>query len=838
MKSMSMFPTDRNQNQSYGYPGAGGSAGTGMQSMPGMQPSGMQQPGMPMGHNQSMGMAGGGPNGQAGAAVDLVGPILRRKFLIALLMIVGGVIAFLAYLNATPIYESTARLMITTEAPPTVDMNMNAMQKVSIAKHQRLLTSQLVLSEAMQSGNFGKMEMFKDSEDVMLSLIEDVLQVEYSKKEDDSTLTVLAQGVTETELQLVLNSVITAYMNEIAKDSKTSGEESLKLVTQLRDQLDAEKKTAEEGYMAIWKKLNLPNVEQSGTPVNPYLEEMDLVKSDRNETLKELREVSGRVDSAATAIVSDDQGQVNYLATEAKKFLGVEIETLETLEEKRKDSNQNYLLGQYSQQVFAMEKSISELQIQLASWRRTFGPGHPTVTSLQSQISSTATQLADARKRLAQLEKTTQLTPDSEQEILADLEIRNRQWISIYQATLSAEKERLLVKLGQLDDDLAMVENQAKEVSADIMELTVLKSRIAEKQKGIDEVLNRLSEINVVTNNFTETKVRIIDRPSVAEKVAPSLAKYGAVGVLAGALLGVGLALLIDMADQTFRNPSEIFQRLKVPVVAKIPPMKIPKKLPGKGGISPVLMAMYKPASTVAEAIRAARTALFFAAQTEGGKVFLLTSPSPGDGKSTICANLAISIAQAGKKVVLVDADFRRPRVHIYFGQSMEPGAIQAVSGAHELSECLTESSQDNLTLLTAGGRPKNAGEIVTSHEFWQMIQVLREKFDFVLIDSPPLLPVSDAAVMSSIVDGVYLVMRIRKGVVVTSSKAKEKLDMVNANLLGVIVNGVDDNPHYNEYGSYGYGYGGYGYSGYGYGNGRYYESRNSKYQEKIAMKD
>jgi capsular exopolysaccharide synthesis family protein len=416
-----------------------------------------------------------------------------------------------------------------------------------------------------------------------------------------------------------------------------------------------------------------------------------------------------------------------------------------------------------------------------------------------------------------------------ENNVAERLERRSRQWIEIYRSTLQAESDRLAAKLSQVDEDLAEIETQARAVAGDFLQLSALKARIAEKQKGIDDVLAKLSEINVVSTNFTETRTTVIDEPGIGLRVAPSLLKYLAIGIFVGGILGVGLAVLIDRSDLTYRNPGEVFERLKAPVVCKIPAARVPRRANGKAA-NPALIALYSPSSKLAEAIRAARTALLFAAKSQGSKVFLMTSPSPGDGKSTVTANLAISLAQSGKRVVLVDADFRRPRVHAYFDVPLEPGIMQAVSADEHLDNCLRPSSQDGLTLLSAGGRPKNPGEVVTSQEFGQLMEQLRERFDIVIIDSPPLLPVADAAVISALVDGVYMVIRIRKGVVVTSSKAKEKLDMVDAQCLGVIVNGLDDNPHYNEYGSYAYGFG----SNYNVGNGSYYETRNSRYQERL----
>jgi capsular exopolysaccharide synthesis family protein len=236
----------------------------------------------------------------------------------------------------------------------------------------------------------------------------------------------------------------------------------------------------------------------------------------------------------------------------------------------------------------------------------------------------------------------------------------------------------------------------------------------------------------------------------------------------------------------------------------------------------------------VSESFRAARTSLLFTAAQNGGKVFMFTSPSPGDGKSTTIANLALSLAQTNKRVCLVDADYRRPRVQQNFGVQFEPGGMQYLEGQCTLDEALRPCDfQKNLWLVTTGGRPKNPGELVASESFLEFIGELRSRFDFVLIDSPPVIPVADATSICGLVDGIVMVLRIRRGVVLSAHKAKSRLNMVNGNLIGVIVNGMDENLYYNEYGTY---YRGAYYHGHSYKN--YYDKKYSDYSDKVRKED
>jgi len=300
-----------------------------------------------------------------------------------------------------------------------------------------------------------------------------------------------------------------------------------------------------------------------------------------------------------------------------------------------------------------------------------------------------------------------------------------------------------------------------------------------------------------------------------------------AFSMMIAGVLGVGLAILVDHSDLAFRTPIQIHEKLRIPVICKISKLPRVKTEPGFKG-SPMLISALKPSSVAAEAFRSGRTALMFASAKINGNLFLFTSPSPGDGKSTMTANFAVSLAQAGKSVLLIDADFRRPRVHHFFGFDIKPGFCDVLEGK-PLEECIRPSGLvPHLSVLTTGGRPKDPGEIVTSQSFHKLLEEVREKYDYVLIDSPPLLPVADAASMSTLVDGVILVLRIRRGVMVASHRAKEQLDLVNARVLGVIVNGLDQNPYYTDYGYY---------SAYGYqkGYGRYYDSQNVLYQETVG---
>src|SRR5262249_28292873 len=175
-----------------------------------------------------------------------------------------------------------------------------------------------------------------------------------------------------------------------------------------------------------------------------------------------------------------------------------------------------------------------------------------------------------------------------------------------------------------------------------------------------------------------------------------------------------------------------------------------------------------------------------------GHQVVQVTSPNPGDGKSTLAANLAVSVAQSGKRTVLIDCDFRKPRVHkIFHIEKPEVGLASIITGEATTSAAIRPTRVDNLSILPAAPGPANPAEPPTSPEFQAIVDKLRAEYEFVIIDTPPVLAVSDPLVVAPRVDGVLLVFRMTKKARPTAERAREQLGAVGANVLGVVVNGT-----------------------------------------------
>ena len=306
-------------------------------------------------------------------------------------------------------------------------------------------------------------------------------------------------------------------------------------------------------------------------------------------------------------------------------------------------------------------------------------------------------------------------------------------------------------------------------------------------------------------------KVEDVTKPTDGVQVAPVLVQSLLLGAVFGLLLGIGLGLWAEIADRSFRSPLDIRRHLRVPVLGHIPPIRTndPPEYKPSAALDPILAVILRPHSAEAEAVRGIRTQLLFSTSGTEHQVLQVTSPNPGDGKSTLSANLAISLAKSNKRVVLVDCDFRKPRIHRMFAlPNAELGLASVVADQADLGAVIQGCEIENLSLLPCGPRPANPAELLTTPKFQEMLDDLRANFDYVILDTPPVLAVSDPAAVAPRADGVILVFRMTKDARPAAERAMDDLTAVGGKILGVVVNGSTEREMGYGYGhSYNYNY-------------------------------
>jgi capsular exopolysaccharide synthesis family protein len=281
--------------------------------------------------------------------------------------------------------------------------------------------------------------------------------------------------------------------------------------------------------------------------------------------------------------------------------------------------------------------------------------------------------------------------------------------------------------------------------------------------------------------------------------VSPQPVRNLAIGVILGLLLGVGTALLRDVLDTRVSSPEELSTLTHAPLLGAIAYDSGTKTRP--------LVTQLESHAPRVESFRVLRTNLQFVDVDTATKVFVVTSAVPEEGKTTTSVNLAITLAQAGYRTVLVEGDLRRPRAGRALDLDQAIGVTTILLGRVGLSDAIQKHPVSDLHLLGSGAIPPNPAELLQSKAMTQLLAELREQYDMVIIDAPPLLPVTDAALLAAQADGALLIVRHGRTSRDQVNQAVQRLEQVDASLVGVVMNMVP-----NRHRRYGYGYG-YGYA-------------------------
>jgi capsular exopolysaccharide synthesis family protein len=251
-----------------------------------------------------------------------------------------------------------------------------------------------------------------------------------------------------------------------------------------------------------------------------------------------------------------------------------------------------------------------------------------------------------------------------------------------------------------------------------------------------------------------------------------------------GAAFAIGLTFFFEYVDNRVKSPDEVKQHLGLPVLGLVPAV-FDKSLENP------LINDGVP-SNFAESFRAVRTNVLFSSAEEGGRSIVITSTGPGEGKTIVAANLAIALAQAGQRVLLIDADMRRPRVHSVFNKPQSPGLSNVLVGNAKTSESMRQSSVAGLWVLPAGVIPPDPAELLGSKRFKDFMTSLAVYFDWVVVDTPPVMAVTDASVVSHLVNGVVFVVGAEMTSRHVAQRALEQLEHSRAKFIGAVLNRVD----------------------------------------------
>jgi tyrosine-protein kinase Etk/Wzc len=363
-----------------------------------------------------------------------------------------------------------------------------------------------------------------------------------------------------------------------------------------------------------------------------------------------------------------------------------------------------------------------------------------------------------------------------------------------------------------------------------------LKLARLERMARVDEKLYLMMQEKFEESRITEVaqlgNVRLID-PAKPPKnpIKPRKKLNMLLGAMIGLGLGIGLTFLLEYVDNSLRTIEDL-ERMGLTVLGSIPRIKeeeavkrmkiLPSTNGGHNGstnghaahgatvhqeakrIAARLITHFAPKSPISEAYRSVRTNIQYTRLDKSLRALLVTSPGPSEGKSTSGANLAITMAQMGSRVLLVDTDLRRPVLHSIFKLDKRLGLTNVLVGRNTLDEAVQRTEIENLSLLTSGPLPPNPSELLGSSAMRQTLEEIKRKYDFAIFDTPPIIAVTDAAVLGSLLDGIILVIKSGHTDRNAAARAVALLNNLKHRLLGALLNGVDVE---NMYGSYYYYY-------------------------------
>ena len=439
---------------------------------------------------------------------------------------------------------------------------------------------------------------------------------------------------------------------------------------------------------------------------------------------------------------------------------------------------------------------------------------NPTVQKLKELEAEAERKIADASKRYG---------PEHPRMVQANAELasaRDNVKRQIESVVAGVEKEYEVARANEqaLERALGQSKSEIQGLNRKEFQLGVLEREAQGNKQLYDMFVTRFKETNVA-GDLQSTVARVVDPANIPNLAyAPKKMQIVSIAAAVALLIGIMLSLLLDRISNTINTASEIESRLGLPMLGYL------QKMAGFGkkNMSSELAFLTDSQSLFSESIRTIRTSVMMSALDSPKKVIVVTSSVPSEGKTTVCFNLACALAQVNKSVLLVDGDMRRPKIGRLVGREKgAPGLSNMVSGVAPISDCLIKHELGGFHVLTAGFIPPNPLELLSSAKFADVLEKLKEAFDVVLIDSPPVGLVSDALVLTQVANEVIYVVKADSTPYQLARAGIKRLAMVNAPVLGVVLNQLDLERAEKYYGEYS-GYGRYsGYKGYAYGYGQ-----------------
>ena len=511
-----------------------------------------------------------------------------------------------------------------------------------------------------------------------------------------------------------------------------------------------EASTYAKGFLEDRIKQVRADLEDSERRFQGYTQERGIVDPEDKQgiLMTRLKTLNGAlVEAEAERIEAEAQYQEMLAASTASLSQALDSQIIERLKERRADIQQEYKEGS-----------------------RIYKPSYPRMLQLQEQID--------------------QINADINAEVEAI-----RDGIQVKYQTKLREEAKLL-------ESIELAKAEVLDLNLRSTDFQALKREVDTNRELYDGLLQRMKEVGVAAGIATNN-ISVVDKAQTPRnKFKPKVFLNLAIALVLGLFAGGALALLFEMLDDSIKSTADLERLVDKPILGVTP------KIADEVADSEVaLMSYLEPTSQLAEAMRSMRTALSFSSSEGAPKVLHFTSTSPGEGKTTTATNTAINFAQTGGRVLLIDADLRNPSLHKIFNKPNDVGLSNYLTGDAKPAQATQATGIDKLFLMSSGPIPPNPAELLHGAKMYDLVALAQERFDFVIIDGPPLLGLADAILLADVAKATLFVVAAHSARRGSLEAGMKRLMHARANVLGMVLAKFDISRS-----GYGYGYG-YGYS-------------------------
>jgi polysaccharide biosynthesis transport protein len=772
----------------------------------------------------------------AGISVDPLRMINRYWHFIAMSVLIGWVLASVYYLIAPPTYLSTAELLLEPKDPGaaangvTASSGKDTMSDDGLASHLSMIQSNRIITEAIEQSGLSEMPSLLDDLSGADRNFSDALKKKLSVTRGGSgaakksnTLKLELKHDNAEDCKYLLSAIVNryqAFVKEKFVDDKNNLTTTISRAQDLNQQelasANAQYRKFRQDSPILWsggQGTNMPLVLHG--KIQDELSTVQLLKTELQSRLEvvqeQLKEIANREALNPESKRANDLERLSLIDAKSAERVNIFLQVLAG------DASTAEFQSTQPLRVAAAQTEAAgllELRQREKKLLQEFGEQHPDIKVVREQIT-------EMQKFISEKNAQTSFTPE---EALVD----PTTLVAAYVQLLKNDVMDLDKKQQQLMNQSVQAEKEARALIDFELEGEILKEKVDDLRLLYEATIDKLRDINLVSG-YGGLISESLESPQIGKLVAPLASICLAVGTLLGGFAGLGIALLKEFQNRELRTAKEIEAIASLPIISQVPNLsllqdreyleKCQTKAPE---IQPIVCAHHDATARESEVFRGLRTALMFKLGENATKTIAITSANSGDGKSTLSSNIAVSIAQAGRRVVIVECDMRKPAVAKLFSRSSPVGLAEYLSGRASLEEVTQDTGVNGLSIIAAGTSPDNPAELLASPAFESFISILEASYDLILLDCPPVLAVADPCIISEHVGAVLVVVRLNPQSRTELLRTMDILNSVEAKSVGIIVN--DSRLEDEVSGGSRYGY----MVGYGYGT--YKDKANSYY--------